>query len=170
MRTLIVYESMFGNTQAIAEAIATGLGESSEIDVTEVSDAPPTSEGYDLVVVGGPTHAFGMSRSDSRQNALKETDQPLVSQGIGIREWIKALPEIRTGAAAAFDTKIRKPNLPGSAAKKAEKRMRRRGYDIVVQAENFLVEGTTGPLTDGELSRAQEWGADLVENTRRASS
>lgn len=170
MRTLVVYESMFGNTKTIAEAIATGLAESSDVDVLEVSNAPLTAEGYDLVVVGGPTHAFGMSRSDSRKSALKETDEPLISQGIGIREWIKALPKTRTVAAAAFDTKIRKPNLPGSAAKKAEKRMHKRGYDIAVPAENFLVEGTTGPLTEGELSRAQAWGEDLANKTRRARS
>jgi len=63
MKALVVYESMFGNTEQIARAIAVGLGESVDVQVAEVTDAPtkPDHE-IALIVAGGPTHAFSMSR------------------------------------------------------------------------------------------------------------
>jgi Flavodoxin domain len=164
MRALVVYESMFGNTRTIAEAIAEGLaaGGGGEVEAVEVGDAPSDIDGIDLVVVGGPTHAFSMSRAGTRESALKETDQPLVSSGAGIREWLDRLG--RTGAGgcgATFDTKVAKPRLPGSAAAAAEKRLRRLGLRIVTPAETFLVDGMTGPLIEGEPERARRWGMQL---------
>ena len=162
MRALVVFESMFGNTKAIAEAIAEGLGETLETESVEVGHAPVSLLGYDLLIVGGPTHQFGLSRPDSRKGAASETDESLISTGIGIREWIGSLPKASGVAAATFDTSIRKPNLPGSAARGAQKRLKRLGYRIVIPAEIFHVEGTTGPISDGELERAREWGAKVA--------
>ncbi len=162
MKALVVFESMFGNTEAIAEAIAGGMSETIETECVKVGGAPVSPEGVDLLVVGGPTHQFGLSRPDSRKGAASEREEPLVSQGVGIREWLKALPKVTGDAAATFDTSIRKPNLPGSAARGAQKRLKRLGYRIVVPAEIFHVEGTTGPITDGELERAREWGTDII--------
>src|SRR5687767_14509631 len=63
MRALVVYESMFGNTSAVATAIATGLSTRMGVDLVEVAAAPAALDaGVDLVVAGGPTHAFSMSR------------------------------------------------------------------------------------------------------------
>jgi hypothetical protein len=163
MNTLIVFESMFGNTREIAEAIAAGVSSSVATEIVEVGDAPPRPEGVDLLVVGGPTHQFGLSRTDSRKKAASETDQPLVSPDIGLREWIRALPKVSGVAAATFDTSIRKPNLPGSAARGAQKRLKRLGYRILLPAEIFRVEGTTGPITDGEVDRARAWGQRLAD-------
>ncbi len=162
MRALVVFESMFGNTKEIAEAIAGELGRIMETGCLEVGLAPVTPEGFDLLIVGGPTHQFGLSRPDSREGAASETEEPLISQGIGIREWIKGLPNVTGTLAATFDTSIRKPNLPGSAARGAQKRLKRLGYRIVTAAEIFHVEGKTGPISDGELERAREWGTKVA--------
>jgi hypothetical protein len=162
VRALVVFESMFGNTKGIAEAIAEELGRIMETECLEVGLAPVAPEGFDLLIVGGPTHQFGLSRPDSRKGASSETEEPLISRGIGIREWIKGLPKVTGDLAATFDTSIRKPNLPGSAAQGAQKRLKRLGYRIVIPAEIFHVEGTTGPISDGELERAREWGAKVA--------
>ncbi len=162
MKALVVFESMFGNTGEIAEAIAAGMNETIETECLEVGCAPVSPERFALLVVGGPTHQFGLSRPDSRKGAASETEESLVSQGIGIREWLKGLPKCSGEDAATFDTSIRKPNLPGSAARGAQKRLKRLGYRIVMPAEIFHVEGMTGPITNGELERAHAWGKDVA--------
>jgi hypothetical protein len=163
VQALVVFESMFGNTQRIAEAVADGLSTVMGVDVVEVGAAPTEIAGVELLVVGGPTQAFGMSRAGTRQAASKQSDHRLVSPGRGLREWLNA---IRGGganvAAAAFDTRFDKPRwLTGSAARAAEKRLRRLGFRIVVPSASFFVTETKGPLSDGELDRAQRWGAEL---------
>lgn len=68
MRAVVVYESMYGNTHLIADAIAAGLSARFEVRVVPVSEAgADVLEGADLVVVGGPTHGHGMSRAVSRK-------------------------------------------------------------------------------------------------------
>jgi hypothetical protein len=67
MKALLVYESLFGNTEAVARAIADGLSLEMEVAVHEVGEAPTViTEFIDLVVVGGPTHAFSLSRPGTR--------------------------------------------------------------------------------------------------------
>jgi hypothetical protein len=165
MRALVVYESMFGNTRAVAEAIATGLAAVGEVEALEVAEAPTGHlSGIDLLVVGGPTHALGLSREQTRASAVDETDQPLVSPGTGLREWLAAL-ESPEGpiAAATFDTRTQRPRLPGSAAVAAGRRLRRLGFARALRPETFWVGGMTGPLVDGELERAHMWGLALAE-------
>jgi hypothetical protein len=162
MRALVVYESMFGNTQVIADAIADGLAGRMRVDTVEVGVAPASiGDDVGLLVVGGPTHAFGMSRQGTRQDAAKQAKEGLVSTGIGVREWLAGLQGSPGMAAATFDTRIRKPRLPGSAARGAEKRLRRLGFRILAPAASFYVEGTLGPLLEGERERARRWGERL---------
>jgi hypothetical protein len=158
VKALVVYESMYGNTARIAEAVAEGLSNSMDVEVFEVGSAPADPSRFDLIAVGGPTHQFGLSRESSRRQAAEDADEPLISEGIGIREWIGGLGKVKGGAAVTFDTSIRKPNLPGSAARGAAKRLRRLGYNLLLPGELFLVEGATGPITDGEVERARHWG------------
>lgn len=163
MRALVVYESMYGNTRSIAKAVGTELAEHMDTDVVEVGDAPEViGQDVDLLIVGAPTHAFGMSRESSRQDATKQGSGPLVSQRQGVREWLEKLSVTSEVATATFDTKIDKPRLPGSAAKAAAKRLRRLGAHLVTRPRNFYVTGSLGPLVDGEIERARDWADQLA--------
>ncbi|WP_433663227.1 flavodoxin domain-containing protein [Nocardia sp. CA-128927] len=166
MRSQVVYESMFGNTAAIAEAIAAGLRTHGTVEVLSVCEAASTpAPSVDLLVVGGPTHAFGLSRQRTRLDAADRTDAP-IALDIGIREWLDAaLPAPAGSRAAAFGTKVAKPPwLPGSAAHAVGKRLRRLGYQLADEPMDFLVDGMTGPLSEGESARARAW-AELLAFT-----
>jgi hypothetical protein len=177
MRARVVYESMFGNTQVVAQAVAEGLAKSLAVDLEEVGTAATDiSADIDLLVVGGPTHALGMSRERTRESAAEQAARGIVSAGEGLREWLGALTGgSRAVAAATFDTRIDKPRMPGSAAHGAEKRLRRLGFRVLVPAASFYVTGTSGPLVDGERERARHWGEVLgstmaTADEHRASS
>ena len=161
MRALVVYESMFGNTQVIAEAIAEGLSERMDVEALEVGAAPTRIDDVAILIIGGPTHAFGLSRPGTRQDAARQATQGLVSRGLGLREWLTSLEGPAGVAAATFDTRIAKPRLPGSAARAAEKQLRRLSCRLLTPAESFYVEGTLGPLQAGERERARRWGKTL---------
>jgi hypothetical protein len=162
MRALVVFESMFGNTQTVAEAIAHGLSPRVDVDVVEVGEAPPAvPDDIDLLIVGGPTHAFGMSRLRTRKDAASKG--AVVSKRIGMREWIDGLPSGRSRiVATTFDTKVKKPRTPGSAARGAERRLRQHGFRMLAPAATFYVDDVKGPLLEGETQRAREWGEDLA--------
>jgi hypothetical protein len=167
-RAVVIFESMYGNTEQIARAIGDGLAEAMAVDIIEVGEAPTTlSQDVGLIVVGGPTHAFGMSRPGTRAAAAKEVQTPLVSSGIGVREWLELLePAAEPPAAATYDTHVDHPKLLrhiGSAASAIAKRLEKRGCEIVGEPEHFWVSGTLGPLRDGELQRARQFGHSLGE-------
>src|SRR5688500_18719952 len=116
MKALVVYESMFGNTETVARALADGLASRMEGDVGEVGAAPGAVRGdVALLVTGGPTHAFGLSRESTRKAAADQSQGALVSRGIGLREWLDALAPGSAVPAATFDTRVRHPRVPGSA-------------------------------------------------------
>ncbi|MEP7765100.1 flavodoxin/nitric oxide synthase [Sanguibacter sp. 25GB23B1] len=166
MRALVVFESMFGNTQEVARAVADGLSTRLDVELAEVGGAV-WRPGTELLVVGGPTHAFGMSRPGTRADAAKQRGGPVVSGETGIREWLESLPPVPDGsarpAAATFDTRVSHPRMPGSAARAMHKRLRRSGFDLVAPSESFWVEGTPGPLVPDETTRARSWGVSLAE-------
>lgn len=171
MRALIVYESMFGNTEAVAQAIAEGISQSMLVDGAEVDAAPDVvPDDVTLLVVGGPTHAFGMSRPATRLDAAGRS--PAVRRHErGIREWLKGLPARRGASqATAFGTSATS-RVTGSAARAAGRRLARLDYPLVVPPESFRVADVTGPLLDGELDRARAWGRTLgtAATTHRTS-
>jgi hypothetical protein len=163
MRVRVVHESMFGNTETVARAVADGLSSvpGVEVDLVPVHLASTDLSGVDLLVVGGPTHAFSMSRESTRADALTKGADEAEASGPGIREWIEELRPTPNTSVAAFDTRVRHPRVPGSAARAARKHLRERGFKAVDPATTFWVEGTTGPLLEGEEARARSWGADL---------
>lgn len=171
-RALVVYESLLGNTQAVALAIAEGLGETRPVTVREVASAPDTiPPDVALLVVGGPTHAFGLSRPETRADAASQTTEPVVSTGRGLREWLEALSASdHATPAVTFDTRVDRPHMPGSAAKKARKRLRLKGYADFDGPQSFHVHGKAGPLAEGELARARAWGEDLARKLTEAES
>jgi len=160
MSALVVVESMWGNTRAVGDAVGRGL--SGDPLVVDVADAPSTlPQDVDLLVVGGPTHAFSMSRSKTRQEAIVRGAQQGPEE-TGIREWMAQLAPPDSVDVATFDTRVEKVRrLPGSAAKAAAKEVRRHHLGRLVATESFYVDDIEGPLLDGELERAETWGAHL---------
>ena len=174
MRAVIVVESMFGNTDEIAKAVAAGLSqtlESARIDVkvvpvTEAPEAVP--DNVDFLVVGGPTHAFGLTRERTREDAVRQGGHPMGGADVGVREWLAAAPQAHGHVAfAAFDTRVEKKGLPGSAAKGIDKRLRHLGYERLHGPASFYVEGIDGPLRPGEVERARAWGSELATRLSR---
>jgi hypothetical protein len=160
---LLVYESMFGGTRRVADAIADGLTSSADCTVVEVAHAPTViGRDVDLLVVGAPTHAFGLSTPDTRREAQTETTYPVLSPEFGVREWLAAL-EVHSGTTrtAAFDTRVKQRWVPGSAAHRIAHALSHKGLAPAAEPTSFRVEGKTGPLLAGELDRAREWGAAL---------
>lgn len=160
MSTLVVFESYWGNTETVARAVADGIG--GPVEVVGVADAPtPLPRDVDLLVVGGPTHAFGMTRATTRRDAVKQGGRP-GHEETGIREWLAELAPVPGLAVATFDTRASSVRrLPGSAARGAARSVSHGHVGRVVGTESFYVEDTPGPLLDGEVERARAWGGTL---------
>jgi hypothetical protein len=168
MRAVVVYESMFGNTHLIADAVAAGLGAA---DVTVVAVSGATADvvaGADLLVVGGPTHVHGLSRASTRASAADiaakpESDVALDpdAEGPGLRDWFDEVGVLPT-AAAAFDTRMHGPEiLTGRASKGIAKRLRRHGCTLVAEPHSFLVT-KENRLDPEEAGLATAWGEELA--------
>lgn len=162
MKAVVVYESWFGNTQQVAEAVADELRRSAEVSLAAVDDPLPPLQGVDLLVVGAPTHAHALSSAGTRRGALQRRGETRPA-GRGVRGWLRALPAVDGRAAAVFDTRIDKPVfLVGSAARGIGRRLEHRGYVLVSNPRSFFVLDTEGPLAEGELDRARTWAATLA--------
>ena len=170
MQTVVVFESMFGNTEHFARAIADGVadagGRATLADVREVR--PENMSGCDLLVIGAPTHAFSLSRQSTRDDAVRQGADPSRA-AIGVREWLAILDGAFPSAAdrpvvAAFDTRVTKVRrLPGSAAKRAARVLRTQGFEVLDRPTSFYVGDLKGPPSPGELDRAREWATHLTE-------
>ena len=170
MNVLIVHESMFGNTHAIASAIADGLHDGrspgdGDVRLVHVEDAPTViADDVDLLLVGGPTHALGMTRPKTREDAATKG---ATAAREGVREWIQSATPRPELPVVTFDTRVHVKMLPGSAASAAAKALRHHGFDRAERGETFWVQGTDGPLEAGELDRARAWGAELASRISR---
>jgi hypothetical protein len=170
VRALVVYESMFGNTHVVADHIGAGLAAAFEVTVTPVEGADPAAvAGADLLVVGGPTHAHGMTSAPSRRSAAEmaakdeHLDLDPDAEGPGLRDWFHTLGRSDGSLAAAFDTRAGAPALlTGRASKGIARRLRHHGYRLVTDPESFLVD-KENHLLGGEDQRARSWGAHLAE-------
>ena len=88
---------------------------------------------------------------------------PGAADGPGLRDWLADLPQVANAQAAAFDTRAHgSPLLTGAASHGIARRLRRHGYTLL-ETESFVVNGTEGPLAEGELERAREWGGRLAK-------
>ena len=160
MKALVIYESFFGNTEKIAQAIGDALGASMEVEVCKVSEIKPEQlKDVNLLIVGSPTRGFMPSP--------------------GIKSFIKSIPTngLQGIKAAAFDTRISeddaKPRilrflmkLFGYAAEPISKKLRNKGAEIVIAPEGFCVKDTKGPLKEGELERAVSWTKKIIETLK----
>jgi flavodoxin len=142
MKSIVVYESRYGNTAHIARAIATGLEAAGPVQVVEVGDMTAFDiTGVDLLVIGGPTEGHGVS--------------------LTLREWLTHVPPevLRDVNVAAFDTRLNWPAfLAGSAAHGIAQVLQRKGAKLLIPPESFLVSGMKDVhLVDGEIERAGVW-------------
>jgi len=174
MKIVVVYESMYGNTHLIADAIGKGLQEAGEVVVVPVDGADAAAlDGADLVVVGGPTHAHGMTRESTRKAAVEaaeKADSDLVldpdAEGEGLRDWFDDLGEFATHA-AAFDTRMDGPvAFTGRASKGIAQRLTKHGCTLIAAPQSFLVTKDNHLGTDEE-EHALTWGTDVAESLQR---
>jgi len=169
MQALVVYESLWGNTAAIAYAIAEGLGADVMVAHTGQID-PMEAAAVGLLVVGAPVHAFSLPTASTKASVASRTlapgdvapdlDQPPV------RDWLSRIPS-GTGIAAAFDTRVRGP-LGRGGASRIEKLLTTKGFRVVRDSQGFLISNEKNPkhegsmLRAGEIDRARAWGAKLA--------
>jgi hypothetical protein len=166
-RALVVFESLFGDAEAIARAIADGLASTFPADVVSATDAPDEIPGdVRLLVVGGPNHALSMPRQSTRKAAVEQHGAEIADPTRGLHEWLDTVRVVgQDTRAAAFDTRSDHPKLLvklDHASRTEEKLLRRHGLTMVAPAEHFYVTDTKGPLADGEEERAREWGTVLA--------
>jgi hypothetical protein len=168
LHTLIVFESMYGSTHRLADAIAAGLRRTDDVTVVPVAQARHERlADYELLLVGGPTHAHGMSRRSTRQTAADiagRSDFLRIEPGaggIGLREWFDGLGACH-GSAAAFDTPLAgSALLTGRASRGIAAELERHGFRLIAEPASFLVGGNNELLPDQE-SAAEQWGVDLA--------
>lgn len=152
MQTVVIYDSKFGNTEKIAEAIARGVGTLGDVRVLSTAEAVGATQTFapppDLLLLGGPTQRRGPSPA--------------------LRAFIDALPvSLRGVPAASFDTRYRGATLfMGSAAAEAAKVIGKAGAELVAPPESFFISRRgqleRQQLEPGEVERAERWGRDVA--------
>jgi flavodoxin len=163
MKAVVVYESLWGNTAAVAKSIADGIWPGARVVAT---DRPPAEvlADTDLVVAGAPVFGFSLPTEQIRDAiARDEADAPVPPDlsRPSLRSWLEALPR-GTARSAAFETRIWWS--PRGATGDIEQRLAQAGYRTVAKAKKFVVQGKYGPLREGELERARQWGEELARS------
>jgi hypothetical protein len=165
VKAIVVYESHWGNTAAIARAIADGIGP----EARALSTAEATGEalsGADLIVAGAPLLGFSLPTEEMLKGMAGEgrkAPSPPDLSHPSLRSWLDGMPK-GSGRAAAFETRIWWS--PGSAAKTILDKLEAAGYVPAGKSQRFVVKGRYGPLRDGELERAKAWGAELAQTAQ----
>ena len=147
MKALIVYDSVYGNTEKIARAIAEAITPSDEVKVVGAGEANPSElESIDLLIVGSPTH--GGRPTPAVQNLLNK------------------VPKLQGIKVAAFDTRIptKLVRVFGYAAGRIANNLKKKGSTLIASPEGFFVTGGQGPLKEGELERAAAWAKGILES------
>jgi Flavodoxin domain len=160
MHAIVVYESVWGNTAAVARAIAEGLGPAVHAYPTDEVPSGELAEA-DLIVAGAPVFGFRLPTEGVRSRILRdEADAPVPPDlsHPSLRAWLDALP-VGHGRCAAFETRIWWS--PRGATGSIEKRLTRLGYPPAATSEKFVVRDKYGPLREGEIDRARAWGRAL---------
>jgi flavodoxin len=156
MKALVVYDSVFGNTEKVAQAMGEALSEQVDAEVRKVGDVKPEDlSGLDALIVGSPTRAFSPTPDT--------------------KTFVGSIPanSLNGVKVTAFDTRIAVENtnsailrfmvkIFGYAAKPIANRLKRKGGELAMAPEGFFVEGTEGPMTEGEIERAKAWAKQIV--------
>jgi hypothetical protein len=160
MAAIVVYESHWGNTAAIARAIAEGIGPEARALSTDEAVGALVAKA-DLIVAGAPILAFRLP-TEAMARGLKASQGSGVAPDVShpsMRSWLGALPR-GTAGVAAFETRIWWS--PGSAAKAILRALEQAGYRPIAKPQRFVVKASPGPLRQGEVERARAWGAELA--------
>ncbi len=151
MKVLIIYDSVFGNTEKIAQAIGNALGPQKDVEILRVSNVKPEQlTGLKLLIVGSPTN--GGRPTPAIQDFLNKVSEPAI-RGINV---------------AAFDTRFstRLVGIFGYAAGRIADSLKRNGGTPIASPEGFFVKGKEGPLKEGELERAANWAKVIVKSKK----
>lgn len=148
MKAHVVYDSAFGNTQSVAEAVAGSLGALDASPVSVGDFRPKDLVAGDLLILGSPINGW---------RPTPKISELLAALGDGHLKGVKA---------AAFDTRVRM-FIHGDAAKKMASTLRDQGADIISEPMPFYVQGSEGPLRPGEIEKAARWGKSLLEALER---
>ena len=157
MKALVVYDSQFGNTEKIAQAIGAALGSQEDVEIRQVSDVKTEHlTGLALLIVGSPTQRFRPT--------------------IAITSLLKGIPKnnLKDVKVAAFDTRLTEDEIGkvrileifvgifGYAAEPISNGLKKKGGEVIKPPEGFYVEGMEGPLNQGELERAADWAKQII--------
>jgi hypothetical protein len=159
MQAIVVYESHWGCTAAVADAIADGLGTGARALTTDEATDEVVAAA-DLIVVGAPVVAFSLASDGTRARLAsnRKAPRPADVAHPTMESWLRRLP-IGHAPSAAFETRIWWSPL--GAAGEIERGLRAAGHPVSARPGRFVVNGTYGPLRGGELERARAWGAQL---------
>jgi len=149
MKVLIVYDSVFGNTEQVAQAIGNALGSQEDVEILRVSNVKPEQlTGLKLLIVGSPTR--GGRPTPAIQGFLNRVSEPAI-RGINV---------------ATFDTRLstRLVGIFGYAAGRIADSLKRKGGILIASPEGFFVKGGKGPLKEGELERAASWAKVIAKS------
>jgi len=151
MKALIVYDSVYGNTEKIARAMAEATTPPDEVKVLRAGEADPSElASTELLIVGSPTHAG--RPTPAVQDLLNKVTKPAL-QGINV---------------ATFDTRATSKfaKIFGYAAGRIARNLKGKGGVLIASSEGFFVSGTKGPLKEGELERAAAWAKGILESKK----
>jgi len=149
MKALIVYDSVYGNTEKIARAIADAITPSGEVKILRAGEANLSElASIDLLIVGSPTHG----------------GRPTPA----VQDFLNKVPKLQGINVAAFDTRIQTKlvRVFGYAAGRIANNLKKRGSILIASPEGFFVTGGRGPLKEGELERAAAWAKGILESKK----
>ena len=157
MKALVVYDSVFGNTEKIAQAVGQGLGSLEKVTVVRVGDVKPEQlEGLVALIVGSPTRQFSPTGATTGflKGISKNGLNGVKVAAFDTRFTVSAIEKVRI---LAFFVRIF-----GYAAEPIANRLQKKGGELAVPPEGFYVGDAEGPLLEGELERAAEWGRQIA--------
>jgi flavodoxin len=157
MKAMVVYDSVFGNTEQIAQAIGNALGPPEDVAILSVSHVKPEQlTGSSLLIVGSPTRKFRPTAGIT--NLLKKVPNNGL-KGVQVAAFDTRFPvsQIEKSRILAFFVR-----LFGYAAKPISDRLVKKGGELVIPPEGFFVGGVEGPLKEGELERAADWAKQII--------
>ncbi len=162
MKALVLYDSVYGNTEKIALAIGNALGSQDDVSVVKVSDARAEQfAGLNVLIVGAPTQRF---RTTAAMSDFLKTIPENGLKGVKVNAFDTRLSmgEIKKTPVLAFF--IRLFGVNAYAARLIANQLRKKGGKLAGSPEGFYVEGMEGPLVEGELERAGNWARQIIAN------